>query len=49
MPGLVRRERERVDKETFEQLKAEFTHAFAAAEPSYQPLTAARVITPNQA
>jgi antitoxin ParD1/3/4 len=45
---LIRRDKERVEKEAFDRLKAEFTHAFAAPEPSYQPLTAAEVIRRNR-
>jgi antitoxin ParD1/3/4 len=45
---LIRRDKERVEKEAFDRLKAELTHAFAAPEPSYQPLTAAEVIRRNR-
>ena len=41
---LIRRDKERVEREAFDRLKAELTHAFAAPESSYQPLTAADVI-----
>jgi antitoxin ParD1/3/4 len=45
---LIRRDRERVEKEAFDRLKAELTHAFAAPESSYEPMTAAQVIERNQ-
>ena len=46
---LIRRDKERVEKEAFERLKAELTRAFAAPEESYRPLTAAEVIARNKA
>ena len=46
---LIRRDRERVEREAFERLKAELGHAFAAPESSYMPLTAAEVIERNRA
>lgn len=45
---LIRRDKERADVEAFERLKAELTHASAAPEASYTPLTAADVIARNQ-
>ena len=45
---LIRRDRERVEREAFERLKAELTVAFAASESSYEPLTAADVIARNR-
>jgi len=45
---LIRRDRERKETEAFERLKAELTHAYAAPEASYHPLTAADVIARNQ-
>lgn len=45
---LIRRDKERVEKEALERLKAELTHAFAAPESSYRPLTAAEVIARNR-
>ena len=45
---LIRRDKERVEREAFDRLKAELTHAFAAPESSYQPLTAAKVIARNR-
>ncbi len=45
---LIRRDKERAEREAFERLKAELTHAFAAPETSYRPLTAAEVIARNR-
>ncbi len=45
---LIRRDKERVEAEAFDRLKAELTHAFAAPEESYRPLTAADVIARNR-
>lgn len=45
---LIRRDKERAEAEAFNRLKAELGHAFAAAEETYQPLTAAEVITRNR-
>ena len=45
---LIRRDKERAETEAFGRLKAELTHAFAAPEDSYQPLTAAEVIARNR-
>ncbi len=45
---LIRRDKDRAEQETFERLKAELAHAFAAPESSYQPLTAAEVIKRNR-
>lgn len=45
---LIRRDMERVEAEAFDRLKAELTHAFAAPEQSYRPLTAADVIARNR-
>jgi putative addiction module CopG family antidote len=45
---LIRRDKERADAEAFDRLKAEVTHAFAAPEASYTPLTAADVIARNR-
>jgi len=46
---LIRRDKERTEKEVFERLKAELAHAFAAPESAYKPLTAADVIARNRA
>jgi putative addiction module CopG family antidote len=45
---LIRRDKERKEAEAFERLKAELTHAYAAPESSYTPLTAADVIARNR-
>ena len=45
---LIRRDKERAEAEAFGRLEAELTHAFAAPEDSYQPLTAAEVIARNR-
>ena len=45
---LIRRDIERVGKQTFDRLKAELVHAFATPESSYEPLTAAQVIARNR-
>ena len=45
---LIRRDKERVDAEAFQRLKAELTQAFAAPEETYKPLTAAAVIARNR-
>ncbi|MFT4257985.1 MAG: addiction module antitoxin [Pseudoxanthomonas sp.] len=45
---LIRRDKERMEKEAFDRLKAELAHAYAAPESSYQPLTAADVIARNR-
>ncbi len=45
---LIRRDKERVEAEAFDRLKAELTLAFAAPEQSYQPLTADDVIQRNR-
>jgi hypothetical protein len=42
-------DRERAEKDVFERLKAELAQAFAAADSSYKPLTAAEVIARNKA
>jgi len=45
---LIRRDKERVEKEAFDRLRAELAHAFAAPEASYEPLTATQVIARNR-
>lgn len=45
---LIRRDKERVEQVAFDRLKAELTHAFAASESSYRPLTATEVIARNR-
>jgi putative addiction module CopG family antidote len=46
---LIRRDKERAEREAFDRLKAEVVHAFSAPESSYKPLTAAEVIARNRA
>jgi len=48
MRDLIRRDKERAEKKALDRLKAELTHAYAAPESSYQPLTAADVIARNK-
>ncbi|PLZ02469.1 addiction module antitoxin [Burkholderia sp. WAC0059] len=48
MRDLIRRDMERVEQEALDRLKAELTHAYAAPESSYKPLTAAEVIARNR-
>jgi antitoxin ParD1/3/4 len=45
---LIRRDKERAEKEAFDRLKAKLTYAFAAPDSSYQPLTAGQVIARNR-
>ena len=45
---LIRRDKERVDREAFDRLKAELAHAFSMPDTSYHRLTAAEVIARNQ-
>lgn len=45
---LIRRDKERAEKEAFDRLKAELAHAFASPESSYKPLTADEVIARNR-
>lgn len=46
---LIRRDKERTEKEAFQRLAAELKRAYAAPESSYKPLTAADVISRNRA
>jgi len=46
---LIRRDKERTERQSFERLKAELTRGFAAPDSSYAPLSAADVIVRNQA
>lgn len=48
MRDLIRRDKERVEQQSFDRLKAELAQAYAAPESSYKPLTAAGVITRNR-
>lgn len=45
---LIRRDKERTEKESFDRLKAELTQAFAAPDSAYASLTAAEVIARNR-
>ena len=45
---LIRRDKERAEREAVDRLKAELTRAFAAHEDSYAPLSAAEVIARNR-
>ncbi len=45
---LIRRDKERSEREAFERLKAELERAFAAPEDSYRPLSASDVIARNR-
>lgn len=45
---LIRRDKERADKQAFDRLVAEVRHAFAAPESSYKVVTAAEVIARNR-
>lgn len=45
---LIRRDKERVEAEALDRLKAELTHAFSAPEESYHALTADEVIARNR-
>ncbi len=44
---LIRRDKERSEREAFERLKAELERAFAAPDGSYRPLSASDVIARN--
>ncbi len=48
MRHLIRCDKERVEREAFDRLKAELTQAYAAPESAYKPLTAVDVIARNQ-
>lgn len=45
---LIRRDKERAERQALDRLKTELRHAFAAPESSYKPLTAAEVIARNR-
>ena len=45
---LIRRDKERAEREAFERLKAELARAFTAPDPSFHPLSAAEVIARNK-
>ncbi len=44
---LIRRDKERVEQENYERLKAELVLAFSAPEPSYHILTSDDIIARN--
>ena len=46
---LIRRDKERSEREAFDRLRAELTLAFAAPDASFHPLSASDVITRNKA
>ena len=46
---LIRRDKDRVEREAVERIKIELKHAFAAPEHRYSPLTADDVISRNKA
>lgn len=48
MRDLIRLDKERVEREAFERLKAELAQAYAAPESACKPLTAADVIARNR-
>ncbi|WP_428311580.1 ribbon-helix-helix domain-containing protein [Hydrocarboniphaga sp.] len=48
MRDLIRRDKERVEREAFDRLKAELAQAYAAPESAYRSLTAAEVIARNR-
>jgi len=45
---LIRKDKERIESEKFERLKAELQRAFAAGDDTYHDLTADDVITRNK-
>jgi putative addiction module CopG family antidote len=45
---LIRRDKERAERQAFERLQAELKQAFAAPETAYGALTAAEVIARNR-
>lgn len=44
----IRCDKKHAAEDAFDRLKAELRHVFAASESSYQPLTAAEIITRNR-
>jgi len=46
---LIRRDKDRTERQAFDRLKAELTLAFTVPESSYVSLTASEVINRNQA
>lgn len=49
MRDLIRRDKERAEREAFIRLKTELTYAFAAPDAASGPQTAAKVIARNRA
>jgi putative addiction module CopG family antidote len=45
---LIRRDKERAEREAFDRLKAELNRAYASPEESYSPMTAADLIARNR-
>lgn len=45
---LIRRNKERADREAFERLKAELTRAFSAPDETFLPLSASEIIERNR-
>lgn len=45
---LIRRDKQRVEREAFERLKGELQRAFAAPDSAYAPLSADAVIARNR-
>ncbi|MDO5624464.1 MAG: addiction module antitoxin [Pseudomonadota bacterium] len=45
---LIRRDKARKEREAFARLKAELSHAYAAPDAAYAPLTAAEVMARNR-
>ena len=45
---LIRKDKAQADETAFQRLKAELSHAFAAPEASYKPLSAVEVINRNR-
>ena len=45
---LIRRDKERSEREAFDRLKAELARAFAAPDDSYHPPSASEVIARNK-
>ena len=46
--ALIRRDKERSEREAFDRLKAELARAFAAPDESFHPLSAEDVIARNR-
>lgn len=46
---LIRRDKERTEREGFDRLKAELQHAFSGPDAGYEPLTAADILARNKA